>query len=510
MAPSEEPVAKKQGNHLVRMPLVEMPELTLDIDSDEPLFDQLYQAIRIRVLNRHLSPGTRLPSSRGLAKQLGIARNTVIAAYEQLIAEGYLASRTGAGTFVTEELPESWFQPETHSVPVEQSFADMALSQYAQIISKEEVRQGSENQSFAVGVPDLKAFPAKLWNKVASSIPQAGLTGLMGFQYPQGLQELREAITDYVRSSRAVRCEPEQVIITHGAQQGLDLCARLFLNPDDPAAMENPGYIGARRAITASGARITPLPVDEQGLTVDQLESVSPSPKLVYVTPAHHYPLGSVMSLQRRTQLLNWAARNNSWIIEDDYDSEYHYQNRPLASLQGLCRDNRVIYIGSFSKVLFPALRLGYLILPKNLVDVFTKAKMEHSGETPVHIQATTAAFIQQGYFSNHLKRMRVLYATKLKAMLAACEKLKPWCRVHSHGAGMHLVLEFTADICEATVFEQLQKNNIYCSRLSQYYLDQPEKQGLALGFANSNEAEIKSKTELLAGIISNNCTEAS
>ena len=501
MAPSVEPIWKNQGNHLMRMPLVEMPELSLDAKSDTPLFDQLYQAIRKRVLNRHLSPGTRLPSSRNLADQLSVARNTVIAAYEQLIAEGYLESKTGSGTFVTEELPESWFQAKPRSQPALQQASNLSLSKYADIISKENFRQAATNQSFAVGVPDLKAFPAKLWNKVASAIPQAGLTELMGFQYPQGLLELREAVTDYTRSSRAVRCEPHQVVITQGAQQALDLCARLFLNPGDPVAMENPGYIGARRALSASGAKITPLPVDEQGMIVSALESISPAPKLVYATPAHHYPLGNVMSLQRRTRLLNWAAANNSWILEDDYDSEYHYQHRPLASLQGLSESSRVIYIGSFSKVLFPALRLGYVILPEALVDVFTKAKMEHSGETPVHIQATTAAFIREGYFSNHLKRMRVLYAKKLEVMLAACEILKPWCKVHAHGAGMHLVLEFTTGIHEESAFRQLQKNRIFCSRLSQYYIGRPEKQGLALGFANSDEAEIKQNIQQMAAI---------
>ncbi|MET4692882.1 PLP-dependent aminotransferase family protein [Endozoicomonas lisbonensis] len=486
----------------MRMPLVEMPELKLDSDCGTPLFDQLYQTIRQRVLNRLLSPGTRLPSSRNLARQLGIARNTVIAAYEQLIAEGYLESKSGSGTFVTEELPEAWFQADTQPSSARQPLQTIELSNYADVIKGENIREMGSNQGFTVGIPDLKAFPAKLWNKVSNSIPQAGLTELMGFQYPQGLPELQEAITDYVRSSRAVRCEPDHVVITQGAQQALDLCARLFLNPGDPVAMENPGYIGAQRAINATGAHIIPLPVDEQGVVVSALEQLHPPPKLVYVTPAHHYPLGNVMSLQRRTQLLNWATTHNSWILEDDYDSEYHYQNRPLASLQGLCENSRVIYIGSFSKVLFPALRLGYTILPPSLTDVFTKAKMEHSGETPVHIQATTAAFIQQGYFSNHLKRMRVLYARKLDTMLNACELLKPWCKVHAQGAGMHLVLEFIADICEESIVSQLLKKRIYCSRLSQYYLGKPEKYGLALGFANSSESEIKHKVEQIALII--------
>ena len=504
----------------MRMPLVEMPDLRLDGDSSTPLFDQLYQAIRTQVLNQLFTPGTRLPSSRNLSRQLGVARNTVIAAYEQLIAEGYLESRSGSGTFVTEALPEAWFQAETLASSVQRPPQNITLSNYAEVIKNENIRKAGSNQSFTVGVPDLKAFPAKLWNKVSSTIPHAGLTELMGFQYPKGLPELQEAITDYVRSSRAVRCEPGQVVVTQGAQQALDLCARLFLNPGDHAAMENPGYTGAQRAISATGARITPLPVDENGVMVSVLEQLDPPPRLVYVTPAHHYPLGSVMSLQRRTRLINWAATHNSWILEDDYDSEYHYQHRPLASLQGLCKNNRVIYIGSFSKVLFPALRLGYTILPEELTDVFTKAKIEHSGETPVHIQATTAAFIQQGYFSNHLKRMRVLYARKLECMLNACELLKPWCDIHSHGAGMHVVIEFNQDICEQSVFNQLIKQRIYCSRLSAYYLretlektterpdsdayDQSGKYGLALGFANSSEEEIRSKVEHIASTIKN------
>ncbi|WP_222842185.1 PLP-dependent aminotransferase family protein [Endozoicomonas montiporae] len=484
------------------MPLVEIPDLRLDNNSNTPLFDQLYQTLRTRVLNRLLSPGTRLPSSRKLAQQLNVARNTVIAAYEQLIAEGYLESKSGSGTFVTEELPEAWFQAEAQSHSPPKPIQNIALSNYAEAIRDENVRKNGSNQGFTVGVPDLKGFPARLWNKVSSSIPHAGLTELMGFQYPQGLPELQEVITDYVRSSRAVRCESDQVVITQGAQQALDLCARLLLNPGDPAAMENPGYTGARRALHATGAHVTALPVDEHGVMVSALEQLDPPPKLVYVTPAHHYPLGSVMSLQRRTRLLNWAATHNSWILEDDYDSEYHYQNRPLASLQGLCKNSRVIYIGSFSKVLFPALRLGYTILPKELTNVFTQAKMEHSGETPVHIQATTAAFIQQGYFSKHLKRMRVLYAEKLECMLKACEKLTPWCKIHTHGAGMHLVIEFTAELCEKSVYNQLVKQKVYCSKLSRYYLEEPVKSGLVLGFANSSEEEIRTKVEQIASTI--------
>lgn len=478
-----------------KMPIAEIRDLELDGgDRQQPLSRSLYLALRERVLDGRLRPGTRLPASRSLAQQLGVGRNTVIAAFDQLMTEGYLSSITGSGTFVSKELPESWLSAQDTGTSLEKTRINVELSDYGNSVASNAIRSSSlsiSNSSFTVGVPDLRNFPARIWNRLCQQIPTTGLNGLMGFSDPAGYPALREAIADYIRSSRAVVCEADQIIVTSGAQQALDLTARLLLNPGDRAVLEEPGYLGTRRALLSTGAEIIPCPVDDNGLLVDTLRKLPVTPKLVYVTPAHQYPMGSMMNLERRTELLEWAYQNQCWILEDDYDSEYHYNHRPLASLQGLARQHQVIYIGSFSKVLFPALRLGYMVLPPELVDVFTKAKLEHSGDTPLHSQAVTAAFIQEGHFSRHLRKMRISYAEKLNVMLEACKTLSPWCKVHAQGAGMHLVLEFTDNLNEELIAEQLYEQQVCCSRLSSYFMGTKKRQGLVLGFTNSTEAEI-------------------
>ncbi|MRI32748.1 hypothetical protein EOPP23_07075 [Endozoicomonas sp. OPT23] len=472
--------------------LAELTTISLESRSNEPKFKALYRELRQAILAGRFKSETRLPSTRSLALQLSVGRNTVLSAFDQLIAEGYLETRKGAGTYVASELPDHWIsaKPLNKKSSVKKSEA-IALSNYGKTLNKESIRSEYGNQSFAVGVPDLKAFPHKTWNQIATQISPTGLSGLMGYDDPKGYQPLREAIADYVSSSRAVNCSPDQVLVTCGAQQALDLCARLLLDTHDIAAMENPGYIGARRALTATGAKVELCPVDDHGINISPLKKLSNPPKLLYVTPAHQYPLGAMLPLERRLSLLEWATENNCWIIEDDYDSEYHYQNRPIASLQGLAGNDQVIYMGSFSKVLFPSLRLGYLILPPSLMPIFTCARQEHSGLIPIHSQAVTAEFMQQGHFGRHLRKMRVLYAEKLDCLLKACEQLKPWCTVHALGAGMHLALEFNSKMSESEVSKKLQQQGVLHSRLSHYYQGQSKKQGLVLGFANSSLNQI-------------------
>ncbi|WP_034838016.1 MocR-like pyridoxine biosynthesis transcription factor PdxR [Endozoicomonas numazuensis] len=483
------------------LPVTEFQDLKLSNNPKQALFKQIYEALRNKVLNGYLKPGTKLPSSRALAIQLKVSRNTVIAAFDQLLAEGYLESRTGSGTFVAVELPENWLpSPTAHFSNT--SAASVQLSDYATHLDRMEMRNEEGNQTFCVGVPDLKAFPHKIWNRLSQQLPASGLTSLMGNGPAEGYQPLREAISDYVSASRSVQCDAQQIIITSGAQQALDLCARILMNPGQTAAIEEPGYKGARRALSSAGANIMTCPVDNQGLILETLKKSQHPPKLIYVTPAHQYPLGAMMPLDRRMELLDWAFEQQCWIIEDDYDSEYHYQSRPVASLQGLARQQQVIYMGSFSKVLFPSLRLGYLVLPPTLVEIFTKAKQEQTGVTPLHTQAVTAAFMQEGHFNRHLRRMRLNYEEKLKTLLEACEKLSPWCTVHAQGAGMHLALEFKPGICEGTVVRNLKTKNILCSPLSSYFYGKEKLQGLVLGFANSTLKEIASGVAIIHNVL--------
>ena len=315
----------------------------------------------------------------------------------------------------------------------------------------------------------------------------------MGFGSPAGLPELREAIASYLRSSRSVKCSPEHIVITNGAQQALALCAHLLINKGDYAAIEEPGYRGAHRAFLAAGARLLPCPTDKEGLITSNLRNLAGQPKLLYTSPAHQYPTGAILPLPRRMELLEWSARTNCWLIEDDYDSEYHYSNRPLASLQGLSSQQQVIYIGSFSKVLFPSLRLGYVVVPEPLLPSFIAAHQAISGEIPLHTQATVNTFIREGHFHRHIRRMRLLYEKKQQLLQNTCRTLSPWCTAPCSGSGMHQVLYLhdAYQHLEQPLYKALIAKGIYSSRLSTYYASNQPKSGLVLGYANSSETDI-------------------
>jgi GntR family transcriptional regulator / MocR family aminotransferase len=346
-----------------------------------PLYRQLYTHLRTAILTGDLKPGMRLPSTRALAIQLNVSRNTVLNAYQQLIAEGYLDGMVGNGTFVARFLPDHLLTSSQHKYLIETSLAEPDKPRFSEqaILQLTAPRMpmatpdgpGVSPRPFRFGVPALQAFPYKLWSRLlirqARRLPASAFT----YQHAAGILPLREAIASHVMVSRGVHCTPEQILIVSGVQGGLDLAARLLINAGDPVWMEDPGYLKARGAFLGSGAKLIPVPVDHEGLVVEAGIARAPQARLVYLTPSHQFPLGVTLSLARRIALLDWARRANAYILEDDYDSEYHYTRRPLPALQGLDNDGRVIYIGTFSKVLFPALRLGYLILPPHLVDAF-------------------------------------------------------------------------------------------------------------------------------------------
>lgn len=462
--------------------LAELHNIHLDVSRAQALGQQLYLAIRDKILQGQLEPKTRLPASRQLAKQLAVGRNTVISAYEQLASEGYLDNKPGSGSYVAQTLPEHW-----------QAKAERARDLSSSVQVHRELPR--PNDSFAVGIPDLSAFPHKVWQRLSQQLSMSNT--LMAYGETAGYWPLRQAIAHYLKQSRAVHCRPEQILITAGAQQALDLCSRLLLNEGDKAAIEEPGYRGMRKALLHLQEKInidiSPCPVDEQGLCLKTLKAFDPAPKLSYVTPANQYPMGARLSLERKMELLNWAKENNSWIIEDDYDSEYHYHRRPLASLQGLDQGERVIYLGSFSKTLFPALRLGYLVLPESLFDKFCHAKIDSTGETPLFSQAITAAFIKEGHFNRHLRRMRLRYADKLETLHKAAPCLAHWGFFHQRNAGMHVVFEFHQALDDQHIASHLSTCGIHCSPLSDYFLNQP-KRGLVLGFANTAAEAMKEK----------------
>lgn len=387
--------------------------IELNHDSPLSLYRQLYDAIRNAILEERLQRGYRLPASRIFAKELGVSRNTVALAFEQLMIEGYLQGKVGSGTYVTDNLPERLLQarPSINDRPAVSSARHKA-SHRGQAFSKIVLRRNrtiEDIRPFQGGVPALDEFPYDLWTKLTQRTWRSLPRHVLAYGDAGGYEPLREVIASYLRTSRAVRCDADQIIIVNGSQQGVDLVARVLLESGDHVLVEDPGYLGARAALLGAGVRLTPMPVDAEGLQIGNRTARNSQACLVYVTPSHQYPLGITMTLARRLHLLEWARRTGAWILEDDYDSEFRYAGRPLASLQGLDMCGCVIYLGTFSKVLFPGLRLGYLVVPKNVVDAFLSAKTIADRQSAVLEQAVLARFIEEGHFARHLRRMRVL-----------------------------------------------------------------------------------------------------
>ena len=388
--------------------------LSINPRSRVPLHRQLYEEIRTAVLCGRLSSGARLPSTRALAADLAVSRNTVAGAFDQLLAEGYIEGRLGADTFVVQALPDELLRvPHGVPAPTRDPAPAPVLSRRGQMLAATAVSPAPRDGSacaFRPGIPVLDAFPRDLWARPSARLYRHSASGLLSYGDPTGYPPLRRAIAEYLRAARGIDCFPEQVIVTSGSQQALDLAARVLLDPGDTAWVEDPGYGGARGALTAAGVRCAPVPVDAEGLSVTQGEALAPQARMAYVSPSHQYPLGVTMSLPRRMALLSWARRRGAWIAEDDYDSEFRYAGRPLAALQGLDPAGRVIYIGTFSKVLFPALRLGYLVAPAGVVDAFAAARALTDRHPPGPSQAVVAEFLSAGHFARHIRRMRTLY----------------------------------------------------------------------------------------------------
>lgn len=471
-----------------------------DQDFGMPLYRQIYEAIRRAILSGELSAATRLPATRVLAQQLGVSRITVLNAYEQLFAEGYLEGKTGAGTFVAAELPDDLLQiDDQKSFPPEGSAGEfpLRLSAFGERIRSKSVetirtRTIAKFQPFQNGLTAVDQFPFEIWSRIASRFHRNPPREILGYGDPQGFCPLREAVARHLRSARGVACEPEQIIITSGAQQALDLTARIFLAEKDTVWTEDPCYLEARNAFAAAGAKIISVPVDNEGFNLAAVTSAK-KPKLVYVTPSHQYPLGITMSLPRRLALIEWARAANAWIIEDDYNSEFRYSGRPLASLQGLDGGRRVIYIGTFSKTIFPSLRIGCLVVPPDLVDVFTSARALNDVHSPLIEQAILAEFIAEGHFAGHVRRMRKLYEERQQILISECEKnLKGMLEVEKADAGMHLVGWLPEGVSGKPISEKASARGLKIAPVSAYAVRRLPRDGLILGYTAFDEKQIK------------------
>jgi GntR family transcriptional regulator/MocR family aminotransferase len=400
-----------------RVPASFLPLVALDCRTKIPMYRQLYDWFRRAIIDGQMRPGQRVPSTRGLAAELKISRIPVLNAYEQLLAEGYFETFVGAGTCVASSIPDDALSPP--AVKARKGFQETVeklgprrMSRRSAALTHVPKQSWLDNLgAFRVSLPALDHFPIRIWSKLVARHSRRPPRGIMAYGDAMGYLPFREAIAEYLGAVRGVRCESSQILVTTGSQQALQISAQVLLDPKDRMWMEEPGYPGARQAFMTVGAELIPVPVDHDGVNVAEITRRGRNARAVYVTPSHQYPMGMTMGATRRMLLLNWAARSGAWIIEDDYDSEYRFGSRPIASLQGLDTDGRVIYIGTFSKVMFPALRLGYVVVPKDLVHAFSAARDAADIFSSTLYQAVMTDFIHEGHFARHIRRMRMLWS---------------------------------------------------------------------------------------------------
>ena len=487
-------------------------EVALKLDPISPiaLYRQIYDGLRDGIIGGRFESGTKLPASRALATSLGVSRITVTECYERLISEGYLETRRGSGTFVSTRLPE-WDMYATNSTvalaPQVQSDVPKRVSRYGQLLDvplrppvpPEMIRLDSHG-------PDVAAFPIKLWTRLLVRRMQEGALSLL--QYTQewsGSTDLKIAVAQYLRVSRAVVCDPSQIIITSGSQQALYFAARIFLDPSDYAAMEAPGYRFAGRIFASQGATVLPIPVDRNGMQISQLKKHSDKAiKLVYVTPSHQYPRGVSLSISRRMELLAWARETGALILEDDYDSEYRYNERPLPSIQGMVPDAPVLYVGTFSKLLFPTLRLGYLVVPPGFQNMFTGAKLLCDFQSSSIDQRILTDFLTEGHLEPYVRKMRIIYGNRRAVLVESLQKhFGRRVTVYGDNAGMHFMADFEIELSEQDAFDRAVAAGVRVERLywpASSELHRPGHVQFVFTFAAVNESDLALAAERLAG----------
>jgi GntR family transcriptional regulator/MocR family aminotransferase len=466
----------------------------------EPLFRQVYRGLREAILRGDFSAGGRLPSTRELAEQLGISRTVVLLAYDQLLAEGFVVGRGGSGTYVSEGLGGSVRASAKRTAKLRLSRFGSAAIDAVSAMSSWSVRPTGIRYNFADGRSDVETFPFEMWRSIL--LRHARTAPVRQFDYGEavGSLDLRQAICAHVRRSRAVVCDPEEVIVVNGSQQGLDLIVRVLVERGDRVAIENPHYSGTRTVLRAAGARLLPVAVDRDGLDPARLPK---SARLVFVTPSHQFPSGAILPLGRRLALLKWARRANAVIVEDDYDGEFHYEGRPVESLQGLDTEGRVVYVGTFSRTVFPALRIGYLIVPKVLAPAFTAAKWLNDLHSATLEQATLAEFISTGMYERHLRQLRRRNTARRKALLQAIyEYLGARVEVTGDGSGAHVVVWPARSVSEKTVVARAAAVGVGVSGISHCFLARPSRPGIVLGYSRMNEKEIREGIRLLGEVL--------
>ena len=466
-----------------------LPHLPIDRRARAPLHRQIYDGYRKAILAGLLRPGQRLPSTRALAAELGVSRLPVLSAYEQLLHEGFFDGRRGSGTFVNADLATQMRRSarirRKLSLPTQESCGEFGP------------------RPFGVCGPALDQFPKAAWARIVARHAHAMPTELMGYGDPAGYVPLREQIAEYLRTARAVRCEADQVLVVSSSQAALRICAAALVPAGSVVAMEEPGYAGARVALSVPGVEMAYVPIDREGIDVAALAALPVAPRAVYVTPSHQYPLGGSMTAARRMALLAWAEARGAWILEDDYDSEYRYVSRPLGALQGMDAHERVVYIGTFSKVLFPALRVGYLVVPPRCRDAFLRSREAHDIFSPTLYQLALTDFLREGRFARHLRRMRDVYLGRRDALLRA---LETHCRglltVHNADAGLHVTAWLPDGMSDLDVVRRMEARGLTATALSTRYGGPAPRSGLMLGFGGSDERTLDRAARTLGEVL--------
>lgn len=498
----------------MQRPLSLSESLLLDYTSSVSLHRQIYQWMRRAILDGQLQPGQRLPSTRALASELSVSRNTASTAYEQLQAEGYIERTVGSGTKVAHFFPEAHDsalvisrQACTGCSPT----SHLGLSSFGRAIA-EQIRsvpaslmhvRSAQPCAFRLGTPALDLFPYPLWAQLLARHARHSLPSRSDYQESAGYRPLREAIAAHIAVTRGVRAQADHILITSGTQAALDLTVRLLVEKNDIVWMEDPGYPGAWAALEGAGAHIMPVPVNTDGMEVAAGRTRSPQARLAYVTPSHQFPLGVTMKLEQRVALLKWAHEARAWIVEDDYDSEYRFSSRPVEALQGLDREGRVIYLGTFSKVLFPSIRLGYVVVPGELMNLFVMAQRFLTTHPPLLEQMALADFFAEGHFARHLRRMRACYAARREALMTAIRnECGTLLEAYAPQAGMHLVGWLSPGFSDTEVEQRTAQRGLEVVALSTLSREPMTRGGLVLGYAACSEQEIQTGVRILADVL--------
>jgi GntR family transcriptional regulator/MocR family aminotransferase len=478
-----------------------LPVIPIERTASAPLHRQIYAGFRDAILRGDMAAGQQVPSSRALASELSISRFPVLDAYSQLLAEGYFESRPGAGTFVTNALPMQRNKPKS---PAKKSVSARRPSQRSQLYpSCKPITWRLGLGPFGVHQPALDEFPFDIWAKLTAKHSRAPRAQAIHHIDPLGLAPFREAICAYLRTSRAVRCEPGQIMVVSGSQQALDITTRVLFDPGDTAWVEEPCYPLVRSILLGNGCHPAPVPVDKEGLSVAAGSMIAPHARAAFVTPSHHYPLGVTMSAARRFQLLDWARNNEAWIIEDDYDSEYRFESMPIPSLQGLDTDESVIYIGTFSKVLFPSLRLGYIVIPPSLVDRFMAVRFAMDIFPAYLSQEVLTDFMQAGHFARHIRKMRSLYKARRTALVESLHaELGSSLEILGAEAGMNLAFELPTKIPDTEIAQQAAAEKLWLWALSPCFYTEKRSNGFILGFGNTPEQHARGAVQHLRKIL--------